>query len=151
MKHILAVLLPASAGNIVLGMKLPVYLFMLLAVISTVRSCIHLFAADGGAGSIAGMNLDVEGASGIIFAFALWGSSQLIYAFIQLVVAFRYQSLVPAMYLLLIVETLLRELVGHLKPVTFRHTPPGAMANHVLLPLAALMLMLSIWSARKKS
>lgn len=151
MKHILGVLLPASAGNIVLGTKLPVYLFMLLAVISTVRSCIHLFAADGGAGSIAGMNLDVEGASGIIFAFALWGSSQLIYAFIQLVVAFRYQSLVPAMYLLLIVETLLRELVGHLKPVTFRHTPPGAMANHVLLPLAALMLMLSIWSARKKS
>ena len=112
MKHILAVLLPASAGNTILGMKLPIYLFMLLAVISTVRSCIHLFAADGGAGSIAGMNLDVEGAGGIIFAFALWGSSQLIYAFIQLVVAFRYQSLVPAMYLLLIVETLLRELVG---------------------------------------
>jgi hypothetical protein len=151
MKHILAVLLPASASNIVLGMKLPVYLFMLLAVISTVRSCIHMFAADGGAGSIAGMNLDVEGASGIIFAFALWGSSQLIYAFIQLVVAFRYQSLVPAMYLLLIVETLLRELVGHLKPVTFGHTPPGAMANHVMLPLAALMLVLSIWSARKTS
>lgn len=151
MKHILAVLLPASAGNIVLGMKLPIYLFMLLAVISTVRSCIHLFAADGGAGSIAGMNLDVGGASGIIFAFALWGSSQLIYAFIQLVVAFRYQSLVPAMYLLLIVETLLRELVGHLKPVMFRHTPPGATANHVILPLAALMLVLSIWSARKKS
>ena len=151
MKHILAVLLPASAGNTILGMKLPIYLFMLLAVISTVRSCIHLFAADGGAGSIAGMNLDVEGAGGIIFAFALWGSSQLIYAFIQLVVAFRYQSLVPAMYLLLIVETLLRELVGHLKPVTFRHTPPGATANHVLLPLAALMLVLSIWSARKKS
>lgn len=149
MKHILSVLLPASAGNIVLGMKLPVYLFMLVALISTVRSCIHMFAADGGAGSIAGMNLDVEGASGIIFAFALWGSSQLIYAFIQLVVAFRYQSLVPAMYLLLIVETLLRQLVGHLKPVTFRHTPPGATANHVMLPLAVLMLVLSIWSARK--
>jgi hypothetical protein len=145
MNRILAVLLPPCADNVIRGMKLPVYIFILLALTSTVRSCIHMFAADGGAGSIAGMNLAVEGASGIVFAFGLWGSSQLIYAMIQLAVAFRYRSLVPAMYLLLIVETLLRQLIGHLKPVTFSHTPPGAIVNHVILPLASLMLILSIW------
>jgi|SRR5579872_7536215 len=140
----LAALLPATADNTVPGMKLPVYVFALIAIVSTVRSLIHLVAPDGGAGSIAGMDLNVPGANGIIFAFALWGSSQLVYALIQLAVAFRYRSLIPFMYLLLIVEALLRMLVGRMKPVTFAHTPPGAIGNWVILPLAAVMLALSL-------
>jgi hypothetical protein len=146
MKVFFEFLLPPVADNSIRGMKFPVYLFMLIAVVSTVRSCIHLLAPDGGAGSIAGMDLSVAGAPGIIFSFALWGSAQLIYAFVQLVVAFRYRSLVPFLYVLLFVETLLRMLVGRMKPVTFAHTPPGAYANYVMLPLAALMLILSLVS-----
>jgi hypothetical protein len=142
---IFATLLPAQADNTVRGMKGPGYLFTLIAVVSLVRSFIHVFAPDGGAGSIAGMDLSVTGAAEIIFAFALWGTAQLIYALIQLVVAFRYRSLIPFMYLLLILETLLRELVGRMKPVTFAHRPPGAIGDYVVLPLAALMLVLSLW------
>src|SRR5271166_6048367 len=108
MNFISGFLLPPIADNKIRGMKLPVYVFTLIAILSTIRSCIHLLAPDGGAGSIAGMDLSVAGASGIIFSFALWGSAQLIYAFIQLVVAFRYRSLVPFMYVLLFIETLLR-------------------------------------------
>ena len=145
MKNIPAALLPAQADNTIRGMKLPVYVFTLISIVSLIRSSIHLLAPDGGAGSIAGMNLSVAGADGIIFAFALWGSAQLVYALIQLVVAFRYRSLVPFMYVLLIVETLLRLLVGHTKPVTFAHTPPGAIGNYVILPLASLMLIMSLW------
>jgi hypothetical protein len=151
MKNILAILLPATADNGIRGMKLPVYVFMAISIVSTGRSLIHLLAPDSGAGSIAGMDLSVEGANGIIFAFALWGSAQLVYALIQLTVAFRYKSLVPFMYALLILETLLRELVGHMKPVTFRHTPPGAIGNLVVLPLAAVMLAMSLWGARQGS
>jgi hypothetical protein len=136
--------LPARADNSVRGMKLSVYVFTLIAILSTIRSFIHLLAPDGGAGSIAGMDLSA-GAPGIIFAFGLWGSAQLIYALIQLVVAFRYRALIPFMYLLLMLETLLRELVGHMKPATFTHRPPGAIGDYVVLPLAALMLVLSLW------
>ena len=143
MTTLLLTLLPATVDNTIHGPKLPAYLFAFLAVISTVRSCIHIFSPDGGAGSIAGMDLSVPGASGIVFAFGLWGTAQLVYAFIQLAVAFRYRSLVPAMYLLLFVETLLRMLVGRLKPATFSHTPPGAIGNYVMLPLSLLMLALS--------
>ena len=136
-------LLPTVVDNTVPGMKFPAYVFTLIAIVSAVRSCIHLLAPDGGAGSIAGMDLSVAGAPGIIFSFALWGSAQLIYAIIQLIVAFRYRALVPFMYLLLFAETLLRMLVGHMRPVIFAHTPPGAYANYVMLPLAALMIILS--------
>jgi len=143
MRNILGVLLPAAADNTIHGLRLPVYVFAVIAVLSAIRSCIHLLAPDGGAGSIAGMDLSVTGANGIVFAFALWGSAQLVYAIMQLAVAFRYRSLVPLMYVLLIVETLLRMLVGHWKPVTFLHRPPGAIGNYVILPLAILMLGLS--------
>ncbi len=146
MKTLFSALLPATADNNIHGMKLAVYVFAVLAVISTVRSCIHLLAPDGGAGSIAGMGLSVAGAGGIIFAFALWGSAQLIYALIQLTVVFRYRSLVPFMYTLLILETLLRMLVGRQKPVSFAHTPLGAIENYVILPLAVAMLVLSFYS-----
>ena len=143
-RRLLATLLPAHADNTLRGGKLPAAVFAVLAVISTVRSCIHILAPDGGAGSIAGMDLSVAGASGIVFAFGLWGSAQLIYALIQLGVVIRYRALVPAMYVLLILETLLRMLVGHLKPVSFAHTPPGALGNYVLLPLSLLMLALCL-------
>ena len=60
----------------------------------------------------------------------------------------RYRALVPAMYVLVFVEALLRMLVGHMKPVVFSHAPPGAFLNYAMLPLAALMLWLSYRSSK---
>jgi hypothetical protein len=143
-RTIFEILLPAKIDNTIRGSRIPFYVFALYAIVSLVRSCIHLLAPDGGAGSIAGMDLSLAGADGIIFAFALWGSSQLILAVMQLLVVFRYRSFVPFMYLMLMLEVLLRELVGKTKPVTFADTPPGAIGNQLILPLAALMLGLSL-------
>ena len=111
MRPMLQTLLPPVVDNSIRGSPIPAYVFALLSLVSFARACIHLFAPDGGAGSIAGMDLSVEGAKAIIFAFALWGSAQLVYAAVQIVVAVRYRSLVPAMYLLLVIEYLLRILL----------------------------------------
>jgi hypothetical protein len=121
---------------------------IVIAVIGTVRSCIHVFSGDGGAGSIAGMNLDVSGANEVVFAFALWGAEQLIYALVQWVVILRYRSLVPLMWGVQLLETAGRMLVGRIKPVTFDHTPPGAYQNYVYLVLSVLMLAIALWSGR---
>lgn len=151
MKNILESLLPAKIDNVIRGSKIPLFLFTIYAIVSTVRSCIHLLSPDGGAGSIAGMDLSVVGADGIIFAFALWGSSQLLMAIIQLLVVIRYRSMVPFMWLMLALEVLLRELVGKMKPVTFAHTPPGAIGNQLILPLAVLMVAVSLWSGYRQT
>ncbi len=151
MQTIFEIILPAKIDNVIRGSKIPFYVFTLYAIISTVRSFIHLLAPDGGAGTIAGMDLSVTGADGIIFAFGLWGSSQLLFAIIQLLVVIRYRSLVPFMWLMLALEVLLRELVGKMKPVTFAHTPPGAIGNQILLPLALVMLAWSLWSAYRQT
>lgn len=149
MKTFFEILLPAKIDNVIRGTKIPFYIFALYAIVSTVRSCIHLLSPDGGAGTIAGMDLSVAGADGIIFAFALWGSSQLLFALIQLLAVIRYRSLIPFMWLMLALEVLLRELVGAMKPVTFAHTPPGAIGNQIILPLAVVMVVWSLWSGSK--
>lgn len=135
---------PKSANNDYTANKFSTIVFLVIAILGTIRSCIHFLAPDGGAGTIAGINLNVTGAKEIIFAFSLWGSSQLLYAGIQLVVYFRYKTLIPFMYILIIIETLMRMYIGHMKPIVFAHTPPGQIVNFVMLPLAFIMLILSL-------
>ena len=149
MKTFFEILLPAKIDNVIRGTIIPFYIFTLYAIVSTVRSCIHLLSPDGGAGTIAGMDLSVAGADRIIFAFALWGSSQLMFALIQLLTVIRYRSLIPFMWLMLALEILLRELIGKMKPITFAHTPPGAIGNQIILPLAVVMVVWSLWSGSK--
>lgn len=117
---------------------------MLIAIVGLIRSSIHFLAPDGGAGSIAGMDLSVTGSSGIIFAFSLWGSAQLLYAFIQVVVFLRYKTLIPFMYILIFLETVFRIFIGYVKPVNFTHTPPGAIGNYIMIPLSIIMFLLSL-------
>jgi hypothetical protein len=136
---------PKTADNNYSGSKIALYVFILLSFVSMIRSCIHLLAPDGGAGSIAGIDLANSGAKSIIFAFGLWGLSQVIYAFIQLLVAFRYRTLIPLFYIILIFETVGRMVVGVAKHPIILHTPPGGTANYIILPLAIVMLVLSLW------
>lgn len=150
MNTALRILLPKQAGNAIRGSRVPVFVFAVVAVISTIRSGIHLLAPDGGAGSIAGIDLAVDGAEAIVFSFALWGSAQLLYALIQLIVVIRYRSLVPLMYVLLMLETGLRWFVGVTKPVTFAHTPPGAVGNWVWVVLSVLMLAVTFATADRQ-
>lgn len=136
-------ILPKSADNTYLGAKTAYIFFVLISVISFARSLVHVFLPDGGASVIAGLDL-TAGSKNIVFAFGLWGISQVVYALIQMLVAFRYKSLIPLMIIILIIETLGRMMVGIIKPPILFHTPPGGFANWIMLPLAIVMLLLSL-------
>ena len=143
MNKIIDILFPKTADNNYKGSKFALWVFTILAIVSLVRSLIHFLAPDGGAGSIAGLDLS-KGAENIIFSFGLWGLSQLIYAFIQLLVAFRYRALIPLFYVILLLETLGRMLIGKIKiPVLLHGTPPGGIANYIMIPLVIIMFILS--------
>jgi hypothetical protein len=130
------------------GSKGSFYFLILIAAISTVRSLIHIIAADGGAQSIAGINVNVTGGVNIIAIFAQWGSIQLLLAFVYWLVILRYRSLIPAALSMVIIEQLLRIGVGLLKPFEVTSPPPGAYGSYILLPLAVVFLLLSL---RQKS
>ena len=108
-----------------------------------------MFAPDGGAQSIATIPLDTltpRGAATVVSLFALWGLSQLLLGSIYVVVLWRYPALIPFMYVLTIVEYMMRIFVGTLKPIATAGTPPGAFGNYVVVPFACIMLFLSLRS-----
>lgn len=139
-------LLPNKAGNDFKGYKFTEYVFLIITLISLIRSLIHLFAPDGGASSIATIDLNIEGGDIIIGVFALWGSSQLLMAFVFLIVYFRYKNMIPLMYLIIIIEYSLRIIIGFLKPIETTGIAPGAIGNLIILPLALIMLYFSLSS-----
>ena len=137
-------ILPKQVDNNFRGYRIAATVFFVVTLLTLARSCIHIFSPDGGASSITGINTSVEGGSDIISVFALWGLSQLLMGFVYLVVFFRYKSLIPFMYTLILIEYSGRTLIGLAKPLTVLHTPPGAIADYVMIPLAAAMLILSL-------
>ena len=151
MKNILAKIFPKNVNNHYEGYAIAIYTFLLYSAVSIVRSLIHFFASDGGAGSIAHIDLS-QGGENIIFVFALWGSSQLMIAFVQLLVSIRYKSLLPFMYILLFLEYCFRAVLGVMKPLVFAPgagTPPGGYLDKIMIPLALIMLVLSLAPKKK--
>ena len=114
----------------------------------TIRSGIHMFSPDSGAESIAGMDVHVTGGANIIALLAQWGGGQMIEALIAWAVIVRYRALTPLLLLAMTLEQVFRSLIGHLKPLTTTHTPPGALSQSILLPLLTLTFLASLWATR---
>ena len=116
-------------------------IFLLVMV---VRSCIHLFAADGGAKSIAGIDTSVEGGNNIIAIFHQWGAIQLILAVLLLVLFFRYPGLTPLILLTLAFDPVMRFIAGQNMSVTSTKTPPGEALNAASFYLIMLLFIASL-------
>jgi len=133
------------------GPKAPYYFLVLIAVISTGRSLIHIFSPDGGANSIAGIAVDVEGGANLIAMFAQWGASQLILALFYWLSILRYRFLTPFMLAIILLEQLLRLGVGQIKPLVVTSPPPGAVGSFILIPLTLAALVFSLKSKSRSS
>ena len=140
-------LFPQLITNRYCGAPVAKWVFVLLTVITIGRSLAHIFLPDGGANSIATIPLDrftPNGEATVVQIFALWGLSQLLFGLLYIVVLWRYQSFIPLMYLFILVEYAGRLLLAFAKPIVTDGTAPGAIGNFVLIPLALLMLILSL-------
>lgn len=152
MKNERIIILPKTIDNMYKGNPISKYVFLCLTVITIVRSLIHIFAADGGTQSIATIPLDSytsAGAATVIMMFSLWGLSQLLMSVVYGVVYLRYKSLIPAMYVLLIIEYIMRIIIGIMKPIVTSGTAPGGIGNYILVPVCVIMLLLSLIKSKK--
>ena len=113
-------------------------------LVMVVRSCIHLFAADGGAQSIAGIDTSVEGGDNIIAIFHQWGAIQLILAVLLLVLFLRYPGLTPLILLTLALDPVMRFIAGQMMSVTSTGTPPGEALNAASFYLLTLVFIASL-------
>lgn len=144
-------LLPKTITNEFNGFRISILVFALLTAVILLRSCIHIFAVDGGAQSIATIPLDTfsdAGAASVVSLFALWGQSQLLLALVFVLVLVRYRSLIPLCYALLVLEWGGRLAIGFYKPIETLENAPGAAATPFIAGLCLVMLVLSLFERK---
>lgn len=154
-KTVFEKLFPRQITNAFPGFKIALWAFHLFTALTLWRSQHHLFAHDGGAQSIATIPLGTytdSAARTIIGVFSLWGLSQLIIGLIYLVAMIRYRSMIPMLYLLALVEYLVRLFyIPVYKPIETSGTAPGAAGNLPLVIFSLVMLIASLWPPQTAS
>ena len=120
--------------------------FLLIVV---VRSSIHLFAPDGGAESIAGIDTSVAGGNNIIALFHQWGAIQLLLVGLMLVLFLGYKGLTPLIILFLCLDAPMRALAGQMGAVESTRTPPGEALNWPVF--FALLILFAVSLIAKRS
>jgi hypothetical protein len=138
---------PPSANSAYRGSALAWQILVALGLVNFVRGGIHLFASDGGAGSIAGIDLS-ESRAVIVMLFAVMGQDQIVWGAVDLFVALRQRAWVP----LLLALTLAKQFVGALVIWLYKPLPveaPGKYGALAVLPVVALALVLSLRERRR--
>jgi hypothetical protein len=134
------------SGYLAVRILLAIYMFVIV-----VRSCIHFFAADGGANSIAGIDITVEGGDNIIAIFHQWGAMQLLLVLLLYVLFFRYPGFTPLIALTLAIDPIFRFIAGKLLPLTTEGTPPGESLNGLSFYVLAVLFLASLFEKASKS
>jgi hypothetical protein len=83
----------------------------------------------------------------VIGMFAQWGLTQLMFGLLYVLVLWRYQSLIPLMWLFVLFEWTGRLWLGFVKPFETAGTAPGAIGN-LIIPLLALIMV--VFALRKQ-
>lgn len=122
--------------------RIVVAIFLALVV---VRSCIHVFAQDGGAQRIAGVDTSVAGGDNVIAMFHQWGAVQLTLVWLLIVVYVRYPGLTPLVILTLALDPVTRAMASRVKKLTSTKTPPGARLNWPAFFVLFALLVLSLF------
>ncbi len=137
-------LLPPSTNGTYHGSLVAARLLTVFSILTIVPGCIHTFAADGGAGTIAGIDLSQNGRV-IVAVFAWAGATQIAFGLMMLLASLRYQSLVPLVYVLTLLERSLHALNAWvLKGSGSNHHPPEHYAVLLALPLLCTALAYSL-------
>ena len=126
------------------GSRFSLIFLVLLTSITSLRSLAHVFLPDGGANSIAGLDVSVAGGSNLIAMFAQWGYTQLLLSVMMWGILIFAKSLVPFALLVQTLEWGGRILVGQMKPVEVASPPPGEIGSYILLPLCLIALWFSL-------
>ncbi len=126
------------------GSRFSLIFLVLLTSITSLRSLAHVFLPDGGANSIAGLDVSVAGGSNLIAMFAQWGYTQLLLSVMMWGILIFARSLVPFALLVQTLDWGGRILVGQMKPIEVASPPPGEIGSYILLPLCLIALWFSL-------
>lgn len=121
--------------------------FVVITLITVIRSLIHIVFPDGGLQVIATVPLDQftnDGARAVIFFGGLWGISQLLISLFYVIVLWRYRAFIPLMYLSMLLEYGSRILLAQFKHLPLTGVAPGGIGSYGILIVTSLLFVLSL-------
>ncbi|MCW5889739.1 MAG: hypothetical protein KIT14_04230 [bacterium] len=134
-------MLAPSTNDAYAGAPWAAHLLAILGILAILPGIVHIALPDGGAGTIAGIDLGACRPA-IVGCFAWAGATQIVFGATMLLVALRYRSLVPTLYVLVLVERGLHALNGWVLKSSGHH-PPEHYAVLVALPILLAGLVAS--------
>lgn len=145
-------ILPETINNDFNGSKIALYGFYPILAMMIFRSLTHFLSESAGLVNIANINIlpliDGINPNNLVYLFAsLWGASQLILTLLIIVIFLKYKSLLPLLWIILIIDILFRFVSGSIHPLTeeyYSAVPPGRLSQLPLLVYGTLMFFLSI-------
>lgn len=150
MGAVLGSILPKNPQQFIGFQWVRVVTFLYLLVV-VARSTIHLVAPDGGAESVAGIDINVPGGNNIVALFHQWGAIQLLLAALMLTLFFAYPGLTPLVILFMALDAPMRALAGQMGAVESTHTPPGEALNWPVFFVLVALFVVSLVKKRPRT
>jgi hypothetical protein len=144
-------LLPPRADNTYRGHRLALVLFGLLLFVKTAISLGSIFNGRTAASSADGIPIDsytAAGAGTVVSLFAMLGLSNVMLGVLGWIVLLRYRSLVPLLFVILLVQQVGRSAILQLLPIARTGAPPGLSINLAMLGAMVVGLVLALWARR---
>ena len=144
-------LLPRSVDNAYRGPTLALWLFGLLILMKSVigvNSILNGAAVMSTADGIALDTYPAAAAQNLVGFWALVGLAHVIIGALGVVVLIRYRSMIPLMFVLLMLQHLGGRLILQFHPIVRTGEPPAAAINATLLILMMGGFALSLWRRR---
>jgi len=145
-------LVPRQADNRYRGSRIALWLFGVVILLRAVMSLNSIFNGRVVATTADGIPLDSftpDGAQTVLSLFALLALSHLMICLVGIVVLARYRTLVPLMFVLLLLHYAGRTAIHEFIPVVRVGLPPASVINLTLLALMVTGLALSLWNRNR--
>lgn len=139
---------PPQFDNNYRGHKLALWLFVPLVFMKVAISLSSIFDGYNVIRVADGIPLDTftsGGAKAVVSITALLGLSHLLLASLCVLALIRYRTIIPLMYLLLLVEYFAKKWIFLVHPIARTGTSPSTYVNLVLITLLIVGLALSLW------
>ncbi|MCG7853751.1 MAG: hypothetical protein MIO92_14625 [Methanosarcinaceae archaeon] len=147
-------LVPRQADNSFQGRKPALWILAFVLLLLAAMSVNSIFNGRYVAKDIDGLPLDTytpAGAQAVVSLFAIWGGTQLIIVMLGIIVLLRYRALVPLMFLVLLFQRLLMQVIHHYLPNAKSEGVSISWFVILLISLTALGFILSIWRRRAEA
>jgi hypothetical protein len=140
-------IIPERIDNRYRGHRLAIWLLLPIVLVRTGTALSAIFDGRNMARSADGIPIDRFGGGGaevVVALVALLGLSQLMFNALGVLALIRYRAMIPLIFVLLVVEQLMRRLILLANPITRTGTPLSFYVNWMLLAVMLAGLALSL-------